>query len=205
MPGLQQPQTKQVTGSKPTFATNQGKRPTTAKVNPEKTKDFNAAMNTLIKNKHNQGRTAMLTDKDMDHVKKYKELNPKGHLRREEIFDQFKKENKTLAKEEAAYKELEDCTFQPDTYDSKRPNDDMEQRDLYEFLNDQQRFLEYKSLKHLKQKQEAIDHELKELKPKPELDGLSVQLVNMMDDRRYQPTHDRLYTAGKDKLRSKNL
>mgnify|MGYP000246269311 CR=1 FL=1 len=68
----------------------------------------------------------MLTDKDMDHVKKYKELNPKGHLRREEIFDQFKKENKTLAKEEAAYKELEDCTFQPDTYDSKRPNDDME-------------------------------------------------------------------------------
>jgi len=26
----------------------------------------------------------------------------------------------------------------------------MEQRDLYEFLNDQQRFLEYKSLKHLK-------------------------------------------------------
>ena len=41
-----------------------------------------------------------------------------------------------LAKEEAAYKELEHCTFQPDTYDSKRPNDDMDQRDLYEFLND---------------------------------------------------------------------
>ena len=78
----------------------------------------------------------MLTDKDMDQVQKYKELNPKGHLRREEIFDQFKKENKVLAKEEAAYKELEHCTFQPDTYDSKRPNDDMDQRDLYEFLND---------------------------------------------------------------------
>ena len=81
----------------------------------------------------------------------------------------------------------------------------MEQRDLYEFLNDQQRFLEYKSLKSLKSKQEAIDLELKEVKPKPELDGLSVQLVNMMDDRRYQTTHDRLYAVGKEKIRSKNL
>ena len=67
---------------------------------------------------------------------------------------EFKKDNKILAKEEAAYKELENCTFQPDTYDSKRHNDDVDQRDLYEFLNDQQRFLEYKSLKSLKSKQE---------------------------------------------------
>ena len=26
-----------------------------------------------------------------------------------------------------------------------------------------------------------------------------------MDDRRYQPTHDRLYAAGKEKIRTKNL
>lgn len=42
---------------------------------------------------------------------KFKNSNPNGHLRREEIFDQFKKENKILAAEEAAYRELEDCTF----------------------------------------------------------------------------------------------
>ena len=126
MPGrLGVPETKQVTGNKPSFGGNKLKRPNTGK-DPEKTKDFNQAMNSLIKQKHNGGRTAMLTDKDMEQVQKYKELNPKGHLRREEIFDQFKKENKVLAKEEAAYKELEHCTFQPDTYDSKRPNDDMD-------------------------------------------------------------------------------
>lgn len=162
-------------------------------------------MNSLVKNKRTTGRTAMLTDTNVESAEKYKNLNPNGHLRREEIFDQFKRDNKILAREEAAYKELEHCTFQPDTYDSKRANDDVEQRDLYEFLNDQQRFLEYKSLKHLKSKQEAIDAELKEVKPKPELDGLSVQLVNMMDDRRYQTTHDRLYAAGKERIRSKNL
>lgn len=153
----------------------------------------------------NQGKTGLLTNDDQVRAEKYKDLNPNGHLRREEIFDQFKRDNKILAAEEKAYKELENCTFQPDTYDSKRHNDDVEQRDLYEFLNDQQRFLEYKSLKSLKSKQEAIDAELKEVKPKPELDGLSVQLVNMMDDRRYQSTHDRLYAVGKDKIRTKNL
>ena len=53
---------------------------------------------------------------------------------------------------ERAQAELEECTFKPQTIKSKRPDEIVEpQRDLYEFLNDQQRFLEYKNMKKLKQ------------------------------------------------------
>ena len=100
------PDTKQVTGTKPSFNTTKKQRPATGK-DPERIKDFNVAMNSLVKNKRATGRTAMLTDTNVASEDKYKQLNPNGHLRREEIFDQFKKDNKILAREEAAYKELE--------------------------------------------------------------------------------------------------
>ena len=64
---------------------------------------------------------------------------------------------------------------------------------------------EFKGTKEIQIFDSKCDLELKEVKPKPELDGLSVQLVNMMDDRRYQTTHDRLYAVGKEKIRTKNL
>jgi hypothetical protein len=68
MPGkLGIPETKQTTGNKPSFGGSKMKRPNTGK-DPEKQKDFNLAMNSLIKQKHAGGRTAMLTDKDMDQV-----------------------------------------------------------------------------------------------------------------------------------------
>lgn len=65
----------------------------------------------MAQKKKMQGREALLTEKDRMGESKFKNSNPNGHLRREEIFDQFKKENKILAAEEAAYRELEDCTF----------------------------------------------------------------------------------------------
>ena len=98
-------------------------------------KDFSLAMATLTKKKITEGKNLILTDKNVNQMDKLKDNNPKGHLRREQIFDKFKKDNKTLAAEEATFKELEHCTFQPDTFDSKR-NTNVEQRDLYEFLND---------------------------------------------------------------------
>lgn len=78
-------------------------------------KDFGRAMDSLVKNKHQTGRTAMLTDKNVDHAIRNNDLTQRSHmknqLKREQIFDQVKKENIQRAKEEAAYNELEQCTF----------------------------------------------------------------------------------------------
>lgn len=138
--------------NKPSFQTaNTRKRPQTGRKDPEQMKDFSLAMAHLTKKKVNEGKNLILTDRNVNQMDKLNDRNPKGQLRREQIFDKFKKDNKTLAAEEASFKELEHCTFQPDTYDSKK-NNNKEQRDLYEFLNDQQRFLEYKSIKSLKSK-----------------------------------------------------
>lgn len=75
-------------------------------------------------------------------------------------------------------------------------------RDLYDFLNDQQRFLEYKNLKELKGKQDNLNKELGDMK-KPKIDNLSNQIVELMEDRKQKPTQERLYQAGQEKLRAK--
>lgn len=53
----------------------------------------------------------MLTDKNIEHAIKSSDLTQRSHmknqLKREQIFDQVKKENIQRAKEEAAYNELE--------------------------------------------------------------------------------------------------
>ena len=105
--------------------------------------------------------------------------------------------------EERAKAELEPCTFQPDTKKSKRPEELMEpKRDLYDFLSDQQRFLEYKNMKEIKTKQDDLNDELREIK-KPKIDNLSNQIVDLMEDRKQKPTKDRLYQMGQEKLRAK--
>ena len=50
-----------------------------------------------------------------------------------------------------------------------------------------------------------LDRELKEVKKQPEIDELSKQIVEMMDDRKAQPTSDRLYAYGMNKLRQKTI
>lgn len=44
--------------------------------------------------------------------------------------------------------------------------------------------------------------ELQEIKKQPQIDELSKQIVEMMDDRKNEAAHDRLYKIGKEKLRS---
>lgn len=69
---------------------------------------------------------------------------------REDIFGKIRKENLEYARQAKADKELDGCTFAPDTLQSRRAmlnNDGQEVRDLYGFLSDQQRFLEYRSMK----------------------------------------------------------
>jgi hypothetical protein len=43
----------------------------------------------------------------------------------------------------------------------------------------------------------ARSNELKEVKKAPQIDELSKQIVDMMDDRKAQPTTDRLYNYGR--------
>lgn len=85
-----------MTGNRPEFKGVASKRPNTTQ-DPEKMKDFGRAMDSLVKNKHQTGRTAMLTDKNIDHAIRNNDLTQRSHmknqLKREQIFDQVKKEN----------------------------------------------------------------------------------------------------------------
>lgn len=76
---------------------------------------------------------------------------------RERIFKKIKNETHEEKIQNKLDAEMEHCTFAPDTLQSRRAvlnGEDQEVRDLYGFLSDQQRFLEYKSMKQLKSKQD---------------------------------------------------
>ena len=47
--------------------------------------------------------------------------------------------------------------------------------------------------------------EFGEVREQPQIDDLSKQIVEMMDERRGEAAHDRLYKAGKEKLRTQNV
>ena len=96
---------------------------------------------------------------------------------------------------------MAECNFHPETYASKRAGDD-QPRDLYDFLSDQQRFLENTNLKALKIKQDAVDQEISELR-EPHIDPVSRQIVELMKDRNQVPTAERLYKHGAEKQRKK--
>jgi len=78
-------------------------------------------------------------------------------------------------------------------------------RDLSTFLEDQQRFLENKEGKIEQRKADRGNQEVEELYLQPKLDDLSVQIVEMMDERKGQTTYDRLYKKGYESLREKSL
>ena len=100
--------------------------------------------------------------------------------------------------------ELKDCTFEPDTYQSRKADPNINTtRELDEFLGDQQRFLENKEEKVKKWKMDNTLKEVEELSLQPKLDDLSRQIVDMMDDRKGQKTHERLYKKGYESLRDK--
>lgn len=93
------------------------------------------------------------------------------HRRREELFLELKNEKVAQLGDDQVAREMAECNFHPETYASKRAGDD-QPRDLYDFLSDQQRFLENTNLKALKIKQEAVDQEISELR-EPHIDPVS--------------------------------
>ena len=84
---------------------------------------------------------------------------------------------------------------------SKRAGDE-QPRDLYDFLSDQQRFLENTNLKAMKIKQDTVDQEISELR-EPHIDPVSQQIVELMKDRNSVPTAERLYKQGAERQRKK--
>lgn len=60
-------------------------------------------------------------------------------------------------------------------------------------------------MKAIRGNQSKIDNEMRHVTHAPEVDDLSNQIVDMMDDRKDQHTHDRLYLQGQEKLRNQTL
>lgn len=121
-----------------------------------------------------------------------------------------KKEDKVKKwKEEQAKEAEKECTFTPTMYtksyvsnhQQRDGNEKDKKKDLQAFLDDQSRYMEHKEMNTKKMQQELRGKEIDEVKKAPEIDILSKQIVEMMVERKNQPTYDRLYQSGKDKLR----
>ena len=123
------------------------------------------------------------------------------HRRREELFLELKHDRVAQLGEDQDAREMAECNFHPQTYASKRAGDD-QPRDLYDFLSDQQRFLENTNLKAMKIKQDTVDQEISELR-EPHIDPVSQQIVELMKDRNSVPTAERLYKQGAERQRKK--
>ena len=117
----------------------------------------------------------------------------------------MKEDKMKTALEKKASDEMKECTFEPSTYESRKNGGNDTSRDLSTFLEDQQKFLEKKNEKTNQMKLNDMSREVEELSLQPKLDDLSVQIVQMMDERKGQKTHDRLYKKGYESLREKAL
>ena len=47
--------------------------------------------------------------------------------------------------------------------------------------------------------------QLMQIKTQPQIDELSKQIVEMMDERKLEPAHSRLYKKGKEKIRTQTM
>lgn len=125
--------------------------------------------------------------------------------KRQDTYNSMKDEKIKEAQRKKAEDEMKECTFEPSILETKR-NDGLDTtRDLDTFLEDQQRFLENKYSKIDQRKLDMSNHEVEELSLQPKIDDLSVQIVEMMDERKGQTTHDRLYKKGYESIREKSL
>ena len=63
------------------------------------------------------------------------------------------------------------------------------------------RYEEQRQIHAHEQAYKADLDQIKDLQTAPNIDDLSKQIVNLMDDRKEKPAHERLYATGKAKLR----
>lgn len=91
----------------------------------EEQKDFNKAYRHLMEQMKSKG--IPLSDQQEQQLLKPMYVNPQDFLRKEKIFEQLREENIMAKQQMQALVELEECTFEPNTYRSKRPGEEYEQ------------------------------------------------------------------------------
>jgi hypothetical protein len=92
---------------------------------------------------------------------------------------------------------MDGCTFTPELFTTSNKKN----RNLRQFIKDQERYIEYKSIKSAIRKEEVTLKEYESIKSQPEIDDLSKQIVELMDERKGAKSYNRLYQIGKEKLR----
>ena len=107
--------------------------------------------------------------------------------------------------EEAANKPDDDCTFTPNLYTTVKKADGQKPRDINKFLSDLERYQESKNLKQEQAMMRMQSEQLMQIKTQPQIDELSKQIVEMMDERKLEPAHSRLYKKGKEKIRTQTM
>lgn len=95
---------------------------------------------------------------------------------------------------------MDNCTFQPKFYETKQNNEQTRPRNVAQFIKDQEKYLEYKSLNSKKRQDEKAQKEKEIYTKKPQVDNLSKQIVELMHERKDEEIYERLYKKGKDKL-----
>lgn len=119
-------------------------------------------------------------------------------VKRAQEYEQRKQDKIRQKQFQKEQEELAECEFEPDIYQSRVPGINDTQRDLYDFLGDQQQFLQNKHEKIEEKKLLQIGKELDQVYHEPKLDDLSVAIVEQMEDRQGVPTHERLYKKGQE-------
>lgn len=90
-------------------------------------------------------------------------------------------------------------------YNTAKKNDSNKPRDINRFLSDQERYLENKQQKQEQKLFKIQSMELMAIQEQPQIDELSKQIVEMMDERKVEPAHARLYKKGKEKIRNQTM
>jgi hypothetical protein len=131
-------------------------------------KGFDAEYNRITKKMAKEGKR--ISESEERKLDKIANIDRREYLKREQDFDRARNEKLEALQREKRAKEVEECSFTPAT---NKPRFS-EQRDLYGFLSDQQRFLENKNMKILQNKQEKVEKEVEEIRSQPKLDSLSM-------------------------------
>ena len=118
-------------------------------------KDFKAAYNKLAKDmieKDQDKAATLLTEQDIEEINHIDQIDRAEFFQRMDQFERIKQIKIKNAQYEAN-KMPDECTFTPSVNmkSTRTLREEPRQRDLHEFLSDQQRFLEVKHLKQYNQ------------------------------------------------------
>lgn len=98
-------------------------------------------------NEQGQQISGLLTEEELAQVEYHKKLSEKNFIERSMVFKKKTEEKIQRRALEAASRPDEECTFAPNIYNTAKKSgayDPNKPRDIMQFLNDQERYLETK-------------------------------------------------------------